>query len=123
MSTAIAQKGQLVLVGFNGVTYEDFIMDSGGEKPVGDLAYIADDNDNDATQLFSDDGTEFTLSGVIKNVAEDELANLRLLEIGSDITVNSIACIVTAVDLSFQRLEASGTISCSYLPAVNEAEA
>jgi hypothetical protein len=123
MSTEIAQKGQKVLVGFNGVTYTGFIMDSSGEKPVGDLGYIPDDNDNDATQIFSDDGTEFTIAGVIKNVSTEELANLRLIEIGSDLTVNSIACIVTDANLSFQRLDATGTISCSYLPAINEAEA
>jgi len=118
MTTAIAQKGTLVEIGFQGVTYAGFRLDDSSEKPTAELGFIADDNDNDATMLISDVGREYTINGIIK-AAGTELATLRTMAIGDFITINSVVCMVDAVDLKFQRLEATGSITATNVPAID----
>jgi hypothetical protein len=116
----IVQKGVAVEVGFKGITYLMLLLDDSSEKPIAELGFIADDNDNDATMLKSDVGRQYTLNGVIK-AAGTELATLRGLDIGDLITINGVNCGVVSVDLKFQRLEATGSIVAENVPAITYA--
>lgn len=114
---AITTKGQAVILGFNGLLYTGMQMDDASESPEAEQGFIADENDNDATMLTSDVSRKFNLNGTILASA-DEIGDLRDMEIGDFITINSIVCIVLDVDLKFQRLEAKGTISAENVPAI-----
>jgi hypothetical protein len=122
-SPAISQKGVQFILGFNGNTYTGFQMDDATEKPTGELGYIADDNDCDASQMASDLGKQITLNGTILAETEAELGDLEDMELGDDITINSQACFVVDANLSFQRLQATGTIVAEVIAAITAAEA
>jgi len=110
---AIAQLGENVTVGFNGVTYADFIVDDASEAIIGDIEEIRDADNATETKLISNKGRRYTITGVVKNAGglDAEIDALRLIEKGSLITVNSVDCMVEECEISFTRTATKATIN------------
>ena len=106
---ALVQKGTTVVVGFNNATYTNFIMQDAGEKTSADVDEILDESADAATFLFTDQTLSFTLTGVIKSTF---LATVQGLIPGGTITVNSVACIITDVDIKVGAKQSEATITC-----------
>ena len=99
---AITQLGQSVVVGFDGRTYTDFVMEDASEAIIGDIEEIRDADNDQATKLISAKGHRFRVSGAVKNDGT-EMATLEALVVGSTVSINSISCMVEAVEFSFTR--------------------
>jgi hypothetical protein len=106
---ALVQKGTSVVVGFNGVTYTNFIMQDAGEKLSADKDEILDESGDTATYLFTDKIKMLTLTGVVKGTT---LATVQGLIPGGTITVNTVAYIITDVDLKVSAKQVEATITC-----------
>ena len=107
---AIVQLGQAVDVGFNGVTYTDFVMEDAGESTIGDIEEIRDADNDQATKLISAKGHRYRLTGVVK-ADGTELATLQALVVGSTLTVNAVAMMVESVEINYSRLATRATIT------------
>ena len=107
---AITQVGQAVEVAFNGVVYTDFQMEDSGEVITGDIDEIRSDDNDMVTKLISNKGHRYRLTGVIK-ADGTELVTLQAIVKGATLTVNSVACMVEEIDISFSRLATRATIT------------
>jgi len=106
---ALVQKGTTVVVGFNSDTYTNMIMQSAGEKTSSENTEILDESGDNCTDLFADETIQFTLTGVIKGTM---YATVAALIPGGTVTVNSIVCIITDIDIKVSALQTEATITC-----------
>ena len=107
---AITQLGQSVVVGFNGRTYSDFVMDDATETTIGDIEEIRDADNDQATKLISAKGHRYRVTGAVKNDGS-ELTTLEAIVVGDTVTIDSISCMVESVEFSFSRTAARVTIT------------
>lgn len=109
----LVQKGTVVKVGFGGVTYTGFVMQGGEETPtLSEVEEIMGDQGATVTEIYTNPGRSFSIEGVVKNAASNdaELTAIRALVKGSPLTVNSIACRVDNVRISYGAKAARCTI-------------
>jgi len=84
--SAIVQKGTSVIVGFAGHTYAGLSMEQVSKEQTGESKTILDENNEPVTILISDLGRRYTLRGIVIP------ATWTAPDVGSTVTVNSVAC-------------------------------
>jgi len=92
---ALVQIGTVVEVGITGITYSGFVVTAvNGPHRLADQAAIKDaDAGEDQTVIFTNPRSELTITGVVKNAADNhaELIALEAMLPGDQITVNIAA--------------------------------
>lgn len=104
----IVQVGTTVSVGFQGVSYGTWVLDSSSESPGADIAEIRDEHNAVITKLVSEPVKVYELTGIILGSPEATytLAAARLLIIGATVTINSNTCRITALKINYTPLAA-----------------
>ena len=105
---ALVQKGTTVVVGFNNATQTNMIMQDAGENTKCDEDEVLDESADTVTYLFTDKTLTSTLTGVVKGTVID---TVKALIPGGTITVNSVAMIITEVDVKVSAKQAECTIT------------
>jgi len=105
---AIAQIGTNVTVGFNGITYTNFIMDDSGESLTADIEEIRDADNATGTKLISNKGKRYTLTGTLKSA---QIATIRAWDKGTTLSVNSVNCMIEDVEISNSRVGTKVTVT------------
>jgi hypothetical protein len=107
----LVQKGTTVSVGFHSLTNANLIMQSASRTPTATIKAILGEQGAAVTEIYTDPGTDWTLTGVVQNTgAEAEYAALKALIKGSAITVDSIAARVDDITLEVGAEETRVTI-------------
>lgn len=99
----LVQKGTSVVVGFNGVTFGTWIMQSAGEEPMADIKEIKGPQAATVTKLVTNPRKQYSVSGVI--LAAD-LTTARAALIGGTVSINSVSCMIVSLKLSFEAQDA-----------------
>lgn len=102
---APTQKGITLIVGIGSLVYSGHIVEEAGVKPTADVEVIKDEDNATCTKIISDPGKEISLTILAKSGS-----GVESLTIGSVITVNSVAYMVTDVDPKRSRGVLKATI-------------
>ena len=105
----LVQKGTAVAVGFSTLTNANLIMQAVSRSPTATIKPIMGEQGARVTEIYTDPGTAWTLTGVVK-AAGTELATLKALIKGSAITVDSVAARVEDISLEHGPEETRCTI-------------
>jgi hypothetical protein len=118
----LVQKGTAVSVGFHSISNANLIMQSVSRTPTATIKPILGEEGAAVTEIYTDPGTEYTLTGVVKNTgAEAEYAALKALIKGSPITVDAVACRVDDISLEIGAEETRVTIKAVKKDAITHA--
>jgi len=116
----LVQKGTSVAVGFGGITNTNLIMQAVSRSPTANIKPIMGEQGARVTEIYTDPGTAWTLSGVVK-AAGTELATLKALIKGSAITVDSIAARIEDISLEYGPEETRCTIQAVKFDGITHA--
>jgi hypothetical protein len=118
----LVQKGTTVSVGFHSLTNANLIMQVASRTPTATIKPILGEQGAAVTEIYTDPGTEWTLTGVVKNSgAEAEYEALKALIKGSAITVDSIPARVEDISLDVGAEETRCTIKAVKKDAITHA--
>ncbi len=106
---APTQKGGVTLVvGINGYTYANTIVEEARRKPTGNVDKYQDEDDNTVTRVYSDPGKEVSLSVIGKTGH-----GLESLKLGDAVSVNSLPLLLDDADILFTRKAVKGNLKLS----------
>ena len=91
-------KGTACVVGYNGNTYGGFLQAEGTASPMADIEPIKGAQGATVTWLITDPRKEYKVTGIC--VSSDQSA-LEAAKIGDVISIDTVACMLTGLDLSY----------------------
>jgi len=105
----LIQKGTSVVVGFNSRTVGTWIMQDSGESPQADIKSIKGPQGATVTKLITDPRKVYKATGVLLSA---DLATMAAAKIGDTVSFNSVNCMLTRLDISYQATDARGVLEC-----------
>jgi len=106
----LVQRGAAVSVAFGGLTNTNLIMQTASEQALGEIKPIKGEQGARVTELYTDPGKQYVLTGVVKNTG-DALTALRAYKKGDIVTVNSVTCRIEDISLEFSAEETRCTLT------------
>jgi len=104
----LAQKGTSVVVGYNGMTYGGMFQVEGSASPMADVEQIKGPQGATLTWLITDPRKEYKVSGVC--LSADQTA-VESMKIGDAVTIDTVACQLTNLELSYSAGAMKATIT------------
>jgi hypothetical protein len=111
----LVQKGTSVVVGYNGMTYGTLFQVEGNASPMADIEEIKGPQGATLTFLITNPRKEYKVSGIC--LSADQTA-VEAMKIGDAVSIDSVSCILTGLDLSYSAGAMKATITAVKYDAV-----
>lgn len=104
----LVQKGTTCTVGFNSRTVGTWIMQDSGEAPGAVIKEIKGPQGAVVTKLLTNPHKTYKATGVLLSA---DLTAMASAKIGDAISINSVLCMITSLDISFSAEDARATLT------------
>lgn len=96
--------GTQVSIGFAGATYSGTIREDSSHQPTGDIEFIRNEDNQEATAIISNLGKRITVSFICG-------AELPTPKVGDTVTLDGVAMLCESADIRHSRTATRGTIT------------